>query len=139
MGTYQNILVPLDCTDVDDAIICHIASLAKSEGAGVTLVRVVHSHTLDQDRVLKAQAEECMKVRSVELEDAGIKVETLILSGEPEVELVKEINKGSYDLIALATHGHKLFSDLLFGSVSDHLKHEVNVPILLIRGTHCAG
>ena len=79
----------------------------------------------------------CMAARKAELEAAGVETETLILSGEPEIELVKEIETGEYDLVALATHGHKLLADILFGSVSDHLKHEVDIPILLVRGTRC--
>lgn len=139
MGVYSRILLPLDCSEVDEAIVCHVALLAKSEGATVILVHVVHSHTLDQDRVLKERAETHLARRKAELEESGVAVETLLLSGEPEMELVKEIGRGDYDLVAMATHGHKLFSDILFGSVSDHLKHEVDVPILLVRGTACAG
>ena len=137
MGTYHRILVLLDCSEVDDAIVCHIKDLARSEEASVVLVHVVHSHTLDQDRVLREKALSCMTQRKSELQDAGVSSETLILSGEPEIELVKEIETGTYDLVALATHGHKVFADILFGSVSDHLKHRVEVPILLVRGALC--
>ena len=62
----------------------------------------------------------------------------MIFSGEPEIELVKEIETGKYDLVALATHGHKIFADILYGSVSDHLKHRVDVPILLVHGSACS-
>ena len=64
----------------------------------------------------------------------SIEAETLLLSGEPEVELEKEIKTEKYDLVAMATHGHKAFSDILLGSVSDHLKHTIDVPILMVRG-----
>ncbi len=138
MGVYAKILVPLDCSPVDDAILCHVARLAKAEGSTVVLCHVVHSHTLDQDRVLRERAEEHFQRRKAELDADGVPVELLLLSGEPEVELVKEVNGGDYDLVALATHGHKFFSDILFGSVSKHLKHEVSTPILLIRGNSCA-
>jgi len=33
----------------------------------------------------------------------------------------------------MATHGHGLLGDLLFGSVSDKLKHRIQVPLLLIK------
>jgi nucleotide-binding universal stress UspA family protein len=136
MGAYRKILVLLDCSPVDEVIVNHVAILAKSEGASVVLSHVVHSHTLDQDRTLRQKAVDWLDRNKEKFVEAGVPVDTLILSGEPEVELVKEIESGDYDLIALATHGHKLFSDILFGSVSDHLKHEIFVPILLIRGSH---
>jgi universal stress protein A len=137
MGAYRTILVPLDCSEVDDAVVCHVAVLAKEVGAKVVLAHVVHSHTLDQDRALKEKADACAERHARTLSGEGLSVETRMLSGEPEIELVKEIRGGDYDLVAMATHGHKFFSDLLFGSVSDHLKHEVSIPILLIRGTKC--
>ncbi len=44
-----------------------------------------------------------------------------------------EIETGEYDLVAMATHGHNFFGDILFGSVSDSLKHKINVPLLLLK------
>jgi len=137
MGVYRKILVPLDCSEFDDAIICHVALLAKAENSAVVLTRVVHSHTLDQDRILREKALACLDNRRTELEAQGIRTESRILSGEPEAELLKEINEGDYDLVAMATHGHKLAADILLGSVSDHLKHRVDIPILLVRGNRC--
>lgn len=136
MGIYKKILVTIDCSEVDEAIVRHIVALAKSEGATVVLAHVVHSHTLDQESALRKKAEYFIDLHMKEFVDAGIPVSTRILSGEPEIELVKEIEANDYDLIAMATHGHKFFFDLLYGSVSDHLKHEVSVPILLINGSN---
>ena len=134
MCLFTHILVLLDCSPVDDAILDMVVKLAGCGNATVTLVHVVHSHTIDQDRILKEKAEQCVAARLQQLTAASIQANTLLLSGEPEKELVKEINKGEYDLVALATHGHKVFSDLLLGSVSDHLKHEVDVPLLMVKG-----
>lgn len=134
MCTFSHILMLLDCSSVDDAIVNYVINIAKCGGIKVTLVHVVHSHTLDQDRVLKEQADQTMKERATQFEKAGIKAEILILSGEPEKELEKEIKTEKYDLVALATHGHKAFSDILYGSVSDYLKHTVETPILMVKG-----
>jgi universal stress protein A len=111
MGTYNRILVLLDCSPVDEAILCHIGNLARSESASVVLVHVVHSHTLDQDRALREKALKCMESRTAQLAASGVTADTLLLSGEPEVELVKEIRSGNYDLVALATHGHRLLAE----------------------------
>lgn len=135
MAVYHNILITLDCSDVDDTIVHHILSLAKSEQASVVLVHVVHSHTLDQDRILKGKADICIERHKQQFEAAAIPVTTKLLSGEPEIELVREIEAHRYDLVAMATHGHTYFSDLLLGSVSNHLKHHVKVPILMINSS----
>jgi len=63
MQLYKNILVTMDCTSVDDAIIEHVSALALQNTAQVSLLHVVHSHTLDQDRALREHAETCLTAR----------------------------------------------------------------------------
>ena len=134
MCPFSNILVLLDCSPVDDAVVNQVLRMASGGGVRVTLVHVVHSHTLDQDRALREKSGECMSERVLQFAAASVKAEPLFLSGEPETELTRHINAGTYDLVAMATHGHKLFQDMLLGSVSDYLKHTVNVPLLMVRG-----
>jgi len=136
MQLYKKILVTLDCSPVDDAVIEHIAALARQNEAQVYLLHVVHSHTLGQDHALRQCAETCMKSRCETLKAHGIEAHLLLRSGEPEVEILTEIKAGQYDLVAMATHGHSLVSSLLFGSVSRTLKHRINIPLLLIGAHH---
>ena len=63
MCLFSHILVLLDCSSVDDPIIERIIKIAGCGKAQVTLVHVVHSHTLDQDRALKEKSDECMRTR----------------------------------------------------------------------------
>ena len=63
----------------------------------------------------------------------GIDVRSIIKSGEPEEEIIREIETGDYDLVAMATHGHTFIGDILFGSVSDSLKHKISIPLLLLN------
>ncbi|MFA6857562.1 MAG: universal stress protein [Treponema sp.] len=134
MSPFSNILVLLDCSPVDDAVVNEVLRIASCGNVRITLVHVVHSHTLDQDRALRKKSGECMSERVRQFSSASVKAEPLFLSGEPETELARHINAGTYDLVAMATHGHKLFQDVLLGSVSDYLKHTVNVPLLMVRG-----
>lgn len=130
---YKKILVTIDCSTVDDAIMRHVTALALQNGATVCLLHVVHSHTLDQDRVMREKIEGCLESWRRKLEEQGVKTLTQIRSGEPVEEILNEINKGDYDLVAMATHGHTLIGDVVFGSVSDSLKHKIRVPLLLVR------
>jgi nucleotide-binding universal stress UspA family protein len=67
------------------------------------------------------------------LRSQGIDVRVVIRSGEPDDEILKEIEENDYSLVAMATHGHSFIGDILFGSVSRTLKHRINVPLLLVR------
>ncbi len=130
---YHKILVLLDCSPVDEAILRHVAALARQNRAQVCLLHVVHSHTLDQDRALHEKAQSCLEAARAQLEAQGVDACTLIRSGEPDTQILEEIAGADYDLVAMATHGHTLLGDILFGSVSDRLKHKIGIPLLLLK------
>jgi len=132
MSLYPKILVTIDCSPVDDAVLQHIVPLAIQNGSQVFLLHVVHSHTLDEDRDLTADAKKTLDKYRQQLSDQGIKAEVILRSGEPAPEICAEILKQDFSLVAMATHGHSLLESLLYGSVSRTLKQQVNIPILLI-------
>lgn len=136
MQIYKKILVTIDCSPVDEAIIKHVSAIALQNNAEVYLLHIVHSHTLDQNRVLHEEAETSMKAYCQTLKAQGIKAYMLIRSGEPDTEILKEIEGRDYDLVAMATHGHGLIGDILFGSVSNSLKHRISIPLLLVKSEH---
>jgi len=133
MQIYKKILVTIDCSPVDETILEHVTALALQNRAVVYLLHVVHSHTLDQNRVLRENCEARLSAHQDALRSKGIETHIIIRSGEPDLEILDEIDKKDYDLIAMATHGHGFLGDLLFGSVSDKLKHRTQVPLLLIK------
>ena len=133
MQVYRKILVAIDCSPVDQVIIEHVTALARQNDAQVYLLHVVHSHTLDQHRVLREEAEASLKTHVEALQAQGVRAYAVIRSGEPDAEILEEIEGKNYDLVAMATHGHTFIGDILFGSVSRTLKHKVNIPLLLIR------
>lgn len=132
MQVYRKILVAMDCTQVDDVIIEHVSRLALQNNAQVVLLHVVHSHTLDQDRELRMRAEEALEARREFLQGKGVEAKVIIRQGEPEKEILAEIDTNDYDLVAMATHGHSFIGDILYGSVSRTLKHTISLPLLMI-------
>jgi universal stress protein A len=133
MQVYKKILVTTDCSPVDEAILRHVSALARQNDAQVYLLHVVHSHTLDQDRALRAHAQACLESYRAALQAAGVEAHVLIRSGEPDAEILDEIAQADYDLVAMATHGHTFLGDFLFGSVSRSLKHKISIPLLLLK------
>jgi nucleotide-binding universal stress UspA family protein len=133
MQIYKKILVTMDCSEVDGPIIEHVSALAQQNKAQVVLLHVVHAHSLDQDRVLHSKAALALEAGIATLQAQGIKAHSVVRSGEPDVEILSEIEGGGYDLVAMATHGHTFIGDILFGSVSESLKHKINIPLLLLK------
>ena len=133
MRIYRNILVAIDCSAVDDAVIDHASALARQLHSTLHLLHVVHSHTLDQERILREQSATILEGYRKKLEIEGISVRVVIRSGEPEREILGEIEEHGYDLLAMATHGHGLTGRILFGSVSRNLRQKIPMPLLLIK------
>lgn len=134
MGMYESILLLMDCSPVDEAIVRHVALLARFHGSRVHLFHVVHAHTLDQERVMAAEVEGCFAKARAVLEEQNIEVSQTAVEGEPEQKVLEEVQKGGWDLIAMATHGHRGFSDFILGSISEKLKHSTDKPLLLLKG-----
>lgn len=133
MKVYREILVAIDCSRVDDFLVEEVSALALQLGATMHLLHVVHSHTLDQERFLREEAAMILDRYRQKLEAEGIGVRVVIRSGEPEQEILREIGERSYDLVAMAAHGHSLPERLLFGSVSRTLRQSISIPLLLIK------
>jgi nucleotide-binding universal stress UspA family protein len=133
MKVYREILVAIDCSPVDDPLVEEVSALALQLGATMHLLHVIHSHTLDQERFLREESTLILDRYRKKLEADGIEVRVVIRSGEPEKEILREIEEEHYDLVAMAAHGHSLPERILFGSVSRALRQSISIPLLLIK------
>ena len=133
MPVYKEILVAIDCSEVDNIILNHVSALACKLDATLHLLPVVHSHTLDQERYLHQKALSTLEGYRGKLQTEGIAAHIVIRSGEPETEILNEIAKRPYDLLAMATHGHHLPGRIMFGSVSRTLREKIPIPLLLVK------
>jgi manganese transport protein len=66
------------------------------------------------------------------LRATGLRVDTLLALGNPPNEIVKIAVSSGCDLIALASHGHKLIGDLIHGSTIDKVRHNTTIPLLVV-------
>ena len=110
---YKTILVTLDGTPTDRAIIEHIKPLAKLAQSRVVLLHVADgwaARTFGPDAVSPEITEDTAylnRVRS-EFQSADIPAEAELAYGEPGAEIVKWVGKKGCDLVAMSTHGHRL-------------------------------
>lgn len=137
---YQKILVPLENSSIDGLIIDHVSNLAKFCKAKLILVHVADGFVARNQNTLNLADSEEMQVdraylesKASELREKGLEVDAKLLCGEPAAELLKLIEREKCDLIAMATHGHRLLADLILGSVADNIRHRTSVPVLMLR------
>jgi nucleotide-binding universal stress UspA family protein len=139
MGVYNHILLPLEGTDTDGPVLDHIAELAPICGAEVTLLRVAHFHTREERALEMEDAEGDIERAAQNLRARGVLVKTRIVPGEPGEVIVAQAVELGADLIAMATHGHGWAKRMVLGSVADHVRHNSDVPLLLVKRRGTAG
>ena len=137
---YKKILIPLENSKADRAILHHIKPLAKMTGASLLLMHVADGWVARNFEQLNLAESEEMKTDRAYLESVardlradGFEVDHVLAMGEPSDEIVKFTRKHKVDLIAMSTHGHRFVSDLLYGSTADKVRHLVDVPVLLLK------
>ncbi len=137
---YRHILIPLENSSADETILGHIKPLARMTGAKLLLVHVADGWVARNfDQLQLAESEEMKQDRAYlekrrrELTSEGFSCDAVLALGEPSDEIIKLAREKDVDLIAMTTHGHRLISDILYGATADKVRHEVDVPVLLLK------
>jgi nucleotide-binding universal stress UspA family protein len=136
---YRRILVAIENSAADQAILTHIGDLASLTGASLVLVHVADGWAarhfdelkLKESEEMKADREYLEKLK-VQLAERGLRAETLLAAGDPATELVRAAETQAVDLVAMATHGHRFLADVIHGATADRVRHLVKVPVLLV-------
>jgi nucleotide-binding universal stress UspA family protein len=138
---YRHVLVPLEHSPYDEAILAHVRALALLCGARVTLIHVADGWAARNLQALQLRESEEMRSdrdyldrRAGELAAAGVETDAVLATGEPAAEICAAAEREACDLIAMSTHGHRFLADVMRGSVANAVRHRCTVPVLLVRG-----
>jgi nucleotide-binding universal stress UspA family protein len=135
---YEKILMTLDGTSRDRAIIEHVKQLAKFARSHLVLLHVADgwaARTYGSDAVSPEIAEDTAYLEKVraEFQVVGIPTEAELAYGEPVKEIIKWIQQKGCDLVAMSTHGHRFLADIFLGTTASRVQHSISVPVLLLR------
>ncbi len=137
---YQTILVPVENRETDQTILKHVRPLARLSKARLMLVHVADGWAARNFEQFKLQESAEMKEDRAYLENLeselraeGFEVSSVLAMGEPATEIIKLAGAHPVELIAMTTHGHRFISDLLYGSTADKVRHNVDIPVLLLK------
>lgn len=145
MYDIAKILVPIDFSNYSKNALRYASNFAKRFDAKIYLVYVVEPVIYPSDfsmgQVTFPVADlEMNEKATAELEalakseiGAEIKVETIIKTGKPFVEINETAREEDIDLIIIATHGHTGMEHLLFGSTAEKVVRKAPCPVLSIR------
>ena len=139
----QRVMVPLDGSELAEAVLPLAADLAGAAGARLTLVRVEPWHTEGLappgtvPEFTRQEEEAAAEVRAY-LDGVRARlpqelpVEVVVLRGRPADTLIEYARYERIDLTVMSTHGRSGLGRLLLGSVADRVIRG-GVPVLLVR------
>jgi manganese transport protein len=137
---YQKILVALENGPADATLIPHVSSLARQLGSELLLVHVADGWAARNFDQLKLNESEEMTRDRAYLEEVsarfrkdGVTATTKLARGNPPTEILRTAAAERCDLIAMTSHGHKLIGDFFFGSTIEKVRHNTDIPILVVR------
>jgi nucleotide-binding universal stress UspA family protein len=138
---YRHLLVALENSAYDEAILRHVRGLASLCAARVTLIHVADGFAARNMQALKLRESEELRLDreyldrcAAELAGGELEVDAILASGDPAAEICAAAVREQCDLIAMATHGHGFLNDVVRGSVANQVRHKTLVPVLLVRG-----
>ena len=137
---YKKILIDIENSAADRTVLEHVQQLAKLTGASLLLVHVADGWVARHyDELALRESEEMKEDRAylatvqAQLTANGFTTLTHLAMGEPAKELVRVAEAEHVDLIAMSTHGHRLLNDIIRGSTADRVRHNVSIPVLMIK------
>jgi len=139
---FKRILVALDHSKADAALLPRVKGLARLTGAEIFLLHcstgwaaqwqgklnLTDSPEIQEDREYLARVQG-------DLSAEGFSVTARHAAGKPADEILKTARAEHCDLIAMTTHGHKWLEDLIYGTTITRVRHEAEIPIFLVKAS----
>jgi nucleotide-binding universal stress UspA family protein len=144
MISLKQIVVPTDFSDCSDRALAYGRELAKTFGATLHLLHVVHDPysqpwsaeafpTPLGDLLEQWQEQARARLASLVPEPERGKVRLAVLVGSPFFEIVQYAKEQQIDLIVIGTHGRGPIGHMLLGSVAERVVRKAPCPVLTVR------
>lgn len=142
---YERVLIPLDGSELAEAVLPFAEHVAGPLDAEVVLLQVVEPPSaisalgtgdiIGPDTLFLRQVEAKRYLDTVagRLQAKGLRVRTVLGLGAPASEIAATARAERADLIAMTTHGRSGFKRAIYGSVAEEVLRSSDVPVLAIR------
>lgn len=145
--SYQNILVPVDGSDISLSAVKNAAQIAQAFGGQLTLISLVTEDPFAEadfyypSPIMKeyfvqayANAEKSLKQAQTIANENGITANTQIVKGNVSEEgIIETAEKLKIDLIVMGSHGRKGFQKFLLGSFAQDVLKGTKLPVLIVK------
>jgi manganese transport protein len=135
---YRHVGVALANDQDDRMVLNHAVGLAKLHGAEMTLFHIVEGAggqvygTSARDQEAR-EDEEYLRHVVEALVPHQIRADFCLGYGPVAKELIRIVGEKKVDVLVMAGHGHRGISDILFGSTIAPVRHELEIPVIIVR------
>lgn len=134
---YNHVALAVDFSKQDENTLHHALSLG-GKNARYLLIHVVESagaiHMGNDILDNEAQFDlDNLKVYQQNLNEKGYTVEIKLGFGKSASTISNIINQTDADILVMGAHGHMGLKDFIFGSTVDKVRHQVKIPVLIIK------
>jgi len=132
---YENVLLPLDGSEISESAIPHVETLALGcEVKKVTIVHVVEQERYEGMLASGKRPGVYLQRTAKRLEAKGISTTIKVLTGDPAEAIVSFAEKDC-DIIVMASHGRSGVTRWAVGSVADKVFRASAVPVLMVKAS----
>jgi manganese transport protein len=134
---YNHIAITVDFSKNDSNTIQHALSLG-GKSATYLLIHIVESAgaLMLGEKIMDTETlhdmENLTKYKT-DLERLGYHITTELGYGKSAQIISDIVNKSSANLLVMGAHGHKGMKDIIFGSTVDAVRHNVKIPVLIVK------
>lgn len=134
---YNRIGITVDFSKNDRNTIRH-ALIQGGKGTKYMLIHIVETAgaRFHGEKVLDHETQSDtynLEKYQLNLKELGYSAEIAIGYGVAAKAISQIVKTNELDLLVMGAHGHKGISDLIFGTTVDTVRHNVNIPILIIK------
>lgn len=134
---FQKIAVAIDFSSIDLHVINYATTIGgkNSEYMLIHIVESAGALLLGSEIRDKETYEDTERLEfyKSELINQGYKADIMLGFGSPKKSIPRLVKSYEADLLVLGAHGHKLIKDLVFGTTVDSVRHNVNIPVFIVR------
>jgi nucleotide-binding universal stress UspA family protein len=132
--SFQRIVVGVDGSPHSERALDWAMRIARPLGAELVLVHALgfDSGTTEDSAPMVEASAQILDWAKARAHDAGVRVESLSVAGDPRMVLESVAHERDADLIVVGTRGLGTLGRMLLGSVAGYLAQHVNRPVVVI-------
>ncbi|HQV00586.1 MAG: Nramp family divalent metal transporter [Bacteroidia bacterium] len=137
VSTFKRIAIAVDFTKADEKTIQH-ALQQGGLNASYLLIHTVETAGafIIGANIKDAESEsdaQLINHYEMHLKEKNYQVVSTIGYGNPKKAIPQLTIAFDADLLVMGSHGHRAFSDIIWGTTIDAVRHQLNIPVLVVR------